>query len=65
MKLYWQPGVTLKQAEKEIILDAYRFYGGNKTATASSLNISVRTLFDKLAEYENKGKRETGLKIGG
>lgn len=52
----YQPGVTLEQIEKEIILQAIRFYGGNKTRTAQSLGISIRTLDSKLAKYEVKAK---------
>lgn len=54
----WSPGVTLEAIEKEVILKAFRFYRGNKTATASSLGIAVRTLDNKLEKYEADGKAE-------
>ena len=50
--LFWQPGYTLEQVEKEAIMSAYRFYHQNKTRTSQSLKISVRTLDAKLAKYE-------------
>jgi hypothetical protein len=54
----WSPGVTLEAVEKEIVLKAFRFYRGNKTATANSLGIAVRTLDNKLEKYEADGKAE-------
>lgn len=47
----WQPGMTLAQLEKEVILKALRFYGGNKVQTAKSLGIAERTLYNRLEEY--------------
>lgn len=52
----WQPGYTLEQMERDVILKAYRFYGNNKTKTAESLGIAVRTIDNKLAAYEAKNK---------
>jgi ribonucleotide reductase alpha subunit len=51
-QVFWSPGVTLEQMEKEVIVKAYRFFRNNKTATASSLGISVKTLDNKLERYE-------------
>lgn len=50
--ILWSPGVTLEQIEKEVILKTFRHYRGNKTASANSLGISVRTLDSKLAQYK-------------
>ena len=44
-------GMTLRELEKRAILKALGFYN-NKTAAATSLGISVRTLANKLEEYE-------------
>ena len=52
----WQPGKTLDEVEKEVILVAYRFYQGNKTHTAASLGIAIRTLDNKLAKYDQEKK---------
>lgn len=52
----WQPGKTLEEVEKEIILVALRFYGGNKTKTAQALGIAIRTLDNKLKAYTDAAK---------
>lgn len=49
--IIWQPGRTLDDIEKEVILKALGFYQGNKTHTARSLGIAIRTLDNKLAKY--------------
>lgn len=51
----WQPGVKLAQVEKETILKALQFYHGNRTHTADSLGISVRTMVNKITEYKKQG----------
>lgn len=58
----WFPGMTLADLEKNTILKALRFYNNNKTHTASSLGISIRTLQYKLNEYfpkDEKNEKET------
>lgn len=50
----WQPGMTLESIEKQVILKAFSFYQGNKTKTAQSLGIAIRTLDNKLLSYEGK-----------
>ncbi len=47
----WQPGRTLADVERESIEVAYRFYGYNKSATASSLGISLNTFKSRIEEY--------------
>lgn len=47
----WQPGKTLDDIEKEVILKALEFYSGNRTKTAESLGIAIRTLRNKLNIY--------------
>lgn len=44
--------ITLKELEKRHILDALENHGQNRTKTAKALGISVRTLRNKLNEYE-------------
>lgn len=58
----WSPGVTLDELEKAVIEKAMRYYEGNKTRTASSLGIAIRTLDNKLARYKdmNKNKEAEG-----
>ncbi|WCL49530.1 helix-turn-helix domain-containing protein [Leptospira sp. GIMC2001] len=46
------PGVTIADYEKEIIKTNLKINNGNRDKTASILNISVRTLYRKIIEYE-------------
>jgi hypothetical protein len=48
----WSPGMTLDQAEKMVIQIAFQFFKRNKTVTAQSLGIAIRTLDNKLERYE-------------
>lgn len=50
----WQPGVTLAEIEKQIIFKALNFFGGNKTQAAIALGVSVKTLYNKLEQYETE-----------
>ncbi len=45
----------LEEIEREAILKALRLTKGNKTKAAELLGITVRTLRNKLKEYEEKG----------
>lgn len=51
----WQPGRTLSEVERDTILAALRFYAGNRTHTARSLNISFNTLAAKIKKYQECG----------
>lgn len=65
--MLWSPGMTLADVEKEVILKALQFYGGNKTRTAASLDIGVRTIDNKLAIYngaQNDEHTQEGKEIG-
>lgn len=48
----WSPGVTLDAIEKMVIMKALYHFKYNKTVTASSLGIAIRTLDNKLEKYE-------------
>lgn len=63
--MLWQPGVTLDQVEKEVILKALSFYHGNKTVTARALGIAIRTLDNKLEKYNGNinVRPETGVHV--
>lgn len=52
VNLNWQPGMTLESIEKEAILQALRYFRGNKTATATALGFAIRTLDAKLEKYK-------------
>jgi hypothetical protein len=56
--IIWSPGMSLESVEKLIIQEAYRFFRFNKTATASSLGIAVRTLDNKLDQYQTQDEAE-------
>ena len=46
---------TLEEVEREHILSTLQRHDGNRTATASELGISRRTLYYKLTEYQKQG----------
>ena len=47
-----EPGITLKEMEKQLILSTLHQYDGNRTKTAEALGISRRTLQRKLKDYK-------------
>ncbi|OFZ21054.1 MAG: hypothetical protein A2X94_06910 [Bdellovibrionales bacterium GWB1_55_8] len=51
----WEPGQTLNDIERNVILQALTYHSGNRTHTAKALGISIRTLRNKLAEYRGVG----------
>lgn len=44
MSVVWFAGKKMEDIENEVLMEALRFYGGNRSATANSLGISPRTL---------------------
>lgn len=50
-----EPGGTIKDFEKRLILNTLRNYDGNRTKAAKALGISVRTLQYKLKNWKDKG----------
>lgn len=50
-KIYWTPGTTLENIEKQTILMVWNFFGQNNTRAAESLGITPRTIYNKLKEY--------------
>lgn len=50
----WYVGMTLEEMEKQIILKSLHFFHGNKTKTAESLGIAIRTIDNKLEKYEEQ-----------
>ena len=51
----WEPGRTLDDIERNVILEALQYHSGNRTHTARALAISIRTLRNKLADYRRSG----------
>lgn len=45
-------GLTLEEVEKEVILETLQALDYNRTATAKTLGISEKTLYNKLKEYD-------------
>jgi DNA-binding NtrC family response regulator len=57
--------VSLAEMEWRLIQHALRFYGGNKTAAARSLGISLRTLYNKLeAKSAHTAGTASGIRAG-
>lgn len=52
MSNFWAPGITVEIAEKMVIQQALKYYRGNKTQTAGSIGIALRTLDSKLEKYK-------------
>jgi DNA-binding NtrC family response regulator len=50
---------TLEELEREHILAALERHDGNRAATAAELGISLRTLYYRLGEYQQKGYMKT------
>ena len=48
------PGMTVEQAERRLIFETLSFTDNNKTRAAELLGISLKTLHNKLKEYENQ-----------
>lgn len=45
----------LAEVEKEYILSTLKYFNGNKSKTATSLGITLKTLYNKLNKYELEG----------
>jgi DNA-binding NtrC family response regulator len=56
--IYLPRNVTVGEAERILILNTLKTNGNNKTKTAKVLDISVRTLRNKLKEYQTAGSME-------
>lgn len=50
-EVFWQPGISLEQVEKQVILKALNFFQGDKARTAKALNIEIAFLESKLEIY--------------
>lgn len=55
--IIWTPGITLAAIEKQVILNAFRFYRGHYATCAVALGIAEKTLRTKLKEYEDDDQR--------
>jgi DNA-binding NtrC family response regulator len=48
-----QPGRAIRDVERDLILMTLKHFGGNKRATADTLGISLKTLYNRLAAYKS------------
>jgi two-component system response regulator AtoC len=51
-------GLSLQELEKRMIIETLERNHDNRTKSAEMLGISIRTLRNKLKEYESEGQRE-------
>jgi DNA-binding NtrC family response regulator len=52
-------GVSLDQAERELIMRTIDFTGGNKSRAAEILGVSLKTLYNRLERYQVKDAQES------
>jgi DNA-binding NtrC family response regulator len=52
-----RPGLTVEEAERRLIFETLNFTQNNKTRAAEMLGISLKTLHNKLKEYENQPQK--------
>lgn len=45
-------GMSIRDVERELIMKTLNHYEGNKTQTAEALGVSLKTLYNRLNEYE-------------
>ena len=54
-------GTTIAQAERLLLLATLRHYHHHKERTAAALGISLKTLYNRLKEFEAEGPPAAGL----
>jgi transcriptional regulator with PAS, ATPase and Fis domain len=47
--------LSLEDVERRTILNVLERHGGNRAATAAELGISIRKLYYRLSQYQNRG----------
>jgi two-component system response regulator HydG len=47
-----QPGMSIRDVEKKLIQKTLQHFDGNKKSTAEALGISLKTLYNRLCEYD-------------
>ena len=51
----WLVGSSLRDVERDLVLETLSHTHGNRTAAANLLGVSVRTLRNKIVEYSAEG----------
>ncbi len=51
----WLVGHTVEDVERELVVRTLAHHRGNRTRAARDLKISIRTLRNKIKEYESSG----------
>jgi DNA-binding NtrC family response regulator len=51
-------GLTVREVERQLIIETLQCTRNNRTQAARLLGISIRTLRNKLAEYRQRGELE-------
>jgi len=51
-----RPGMSLEEAEYELIMCTVKFTGGNKSRAAELLGICLKTLYNRLEAYQSKNR---------
>lgn len=54
-KTYWEPGISLEEIERHAIIGALEHFSGNRTHAAEELGVSLRTIRNKIVQYEAQG----------
>jgi len=52
-------GASLDEVERELIQRTIEFSGGNKSRAAEILGVSLKTLYNRLERYQNRGGQDT------
>ena len=52
--VFWYPGMTLAKAEENIIKQALKHCGDNKTHAAEMLGISIKTIYNKIETFDKE-----------
>jgi two-component system response regulator HydG len=63
----YEVGMPLDELEKNHILRALTYFQGNKTKTAQSLGITIKTLYNKLHRYgviQTEGSQQSDSQVG-
>jgi DNA-binding Lrp family transcriptional regulator len=62
MAVFWQPGQTLSDLERQVIMEAVKHCDGSKNKAAQMLDISYQTVLNKYekwdAEAADQAKRD-------